>query len=271
MNDSHPGLWYIMPPDLLKEAIKHGNLRQAQALTRHAKVRWFEERPGQLQNNHVEEAILEAATAHCLGVPWLKRVNTDHSKPRLDLPQGFGGWIRVCPKWQNPARLKAVPKDYGVIISGRLHEEAIQDFPIMLVEVRAYALFDDIEANHEVINPGNRKSESGAPADCYLVPWLMKEVHPIEELVDTLGLKVPDDVMQYALPEVSDMIDFPPAARGKPSMKGWRKCNWCKLPNDLARREPTPCKKCQRDLREICYHCSRHLITTELHSHYYDR
>lgn len=245
MNDSYPGLWYIMPPALLDEAVKHGHYRQSRALTRKSKWRWYGT-VAELTEHHVQEAKLEAAAAHCIGVPWLKRVDTDHDQPRLDIPGTRGAWVRVCRKWQNPARLKARPEDYGVVISGRLHEEHIQGCPITLVEVRAFAMFDDIKANYPLENPGDRRSASGEKAECYLVPWAMQHVHPIEDLITRHNLSVPSDVMPYALSSVSDMIHFSPQQRGDPDMRGWPRCPHCNLPNFPR--------------RTTCYHCGHSLV-----------
>lgn len=238
MNDSYPGLWYIMPLALLQSATKHGNQRQAEALRRRADVRWEGTVP-ELQENHVDQAIFEAGTAYTLGLKWLARMNTDHKLPRLDLPGRVGGWPRACPKFETPARLKGVAKDFGYLISGRTHYEEIQSVPIVLVEVRCFAIFSEIRANYPLVDPGERG------ARCYMVPWAMKHIYPIEDLVRDLKLHVSRDVMPYALPTVSEMIDFAPQQRGHPDMKDWPKCHHCGLRNFPSR----PC----------CYHCEHSL------------
>lgn len=45
------------------------------------------------------------------------------------------------------------------------------------------------------------------------------------------------------------------------------KCRWCGLDQQI-KTGSTPCVQCGEDISRFCYHCSRDVFTTALHSHY---
>ena len=235
----HDGLWVLLPPELLKKAIEFGQQRQRRADQRHAKVRWYGD-PAELTQQHEDQSIFERGVALGLGLKDLWRMDTDHNLPRLELPNGTGLWPRACPKYGRPY-LKGLERDFGVLISGRVHPSE----PLgCVVEIRCCASMALVRSRYQLIDIGNR----GAPM--YQVWWSGKEALPITmlgQLNTAECLKGPPDT-------ISEMIDFAPLTKypWRSLIKNCVKCAWCGLLNNPA------------DGR--CYHCDHNFRTgKELH------
>ena len=198
MRNDDGALWVVLPPELHDRAIRHGNLRQAEAQRRKANVRWHGEYE-ELADNHVGHSIFERAVARALGLYDPFRMNTDHKLPRLDLTVLVGLWPRACPMF-GPPYVKGLKKDYDLLIGGRVFEHE----PCGCVaEIRGFAEMRVVRERYDLVDTGNR----GAPY--YHVPWASKDFHPIKELVSEFQLDT-SACSADAPDSISQMIDFAP-------------------------------------------------------------
>lgn len=200
------GLWVVLPPELYMMAVKFGNLRQAEAIRRHAKLRFKEETPVYvLASQHIEQAIFEAGTALALGLKNLERLNTDHEYARIDLPDGTGLWPRAC-KRQMPAYIKGLEKDFGYLVGGRVWDnEEVHGIMCCVVEIRCWADMRVVPTRHSLVDIGNL----GAPF--YQLFWGFPECCPILQLVERYNLDT-SACLPGPPPSISRSIiaDYPP-------------------------------------------------------------
>jgi hypothetical protein len=233
---ANEGLWLVLPRGVYEAAVKHGNLRQAEAIRRRAHVRYDPETPvWLLADQHVNQSIFERGVALALGLFDPKRVNTDHDQARLNLPDKLGLWPRACKKF-GPPYIKGLEKDFDLLVGGRVHDNEMYDDgetydPRCIVEVRCWANMQTVKHRYHLVDLGKK----GAPF--YQIFWGFKDVYPIRVLVDQYGLDT-SACLPKAPASISETIEFAPEKENKqqcedgcldrrPSEAGGYVCNRC--------------------------------------------
>lgn len=187
-----------------ERAVKLGNFRQTEANRRLAEERWEAEYEGQLFDNHIKNQRGEFGVAIGLGLHCEGRVNTDHKRPRIDLCDDptRGLWTRVCPPLVNDPFIKVWEKDYGFVVSNRLHTlwstsltSGGEDKTI--VEVACYCIVAEVKKQVQLTKIGR----PNAP-EYYRVDWTLPIVYPIKHLRDCIRTG------HYQHPRRADLLRF---------------------------------------------------------------